>query len=301
MTKLQPALNKTRVCICCACLLTLLLAGCGNSAFKAGKPALLPKDAGQIVIQLFESPGNIYPSLNGTPTWTLYHDGTLIYQRPFDRSPTLLQAKLQPSEIQHILDVVVTQDAFFRENKTLYGTINPDSGYWLLTVNASVQQKTVYLSPEEDAPPSDQHLFAILHFLLSYQPVSAHPYAAPGVALLVIAEQDTSRPSTRWPYSDISLAQVAAEECPIFYANLRGHCSRTGASGIFPIYGQRGTDLLNGRQSQQIWETGQRWRGYLLVIWPLLPDNLVAQSDGKQWVQTTGFNGGRWLLLDGTQ
>jgi hypothetical protein len=50
---------------------------------------------------------------------------------------------------------------------------------------------------------------------------------------------------------------------------------------------------------QQIWSMSQGNQTYVILAWPLLPENLVVQADGKQWVETFGMNGGRWPLLAG--
>jgi hypothetical protein len=180
-----------------------------------------------------------------TPDWELYGDGTLLYQpQPFSRDPLLLQAELARADIASILEVVVTQHAFFTDPKRCYGQSNPDEGYWVLTVTVKKQSKTVWLGEEENVPPEDQHMFAILHFLQSYQPTAAHPYAAPGAILLV--QPDTgSFPAVAWPYPDIALQQVAAQECRIFHPYEQRACPATSAStGLFPLYGARGAELF---------------------------------------------------------
>lgn len=101
-----------------------------------------------------------------------------------------------------------------------------------------------------------------------------------------------------WPYPNISLQQVAAQECPLLAG--QGACAATSApSGYFPIYGKRGAALLNMVASGKLSLANQEGESYVVLAWPLLPDNLVVQPDGKQWVETFGWNGGRWPLLPG--
>ena len=299
MNFLLFALKKRSTVLMLASLaLDFLLIGCGNPAGATGGPLSYTPGAGQVLIRLIEAPGNIAPSLNALPAWELYGDGTLLYQAQGTSSDKLLQAQLQPADIAHILDMVVNQDAFFADPKSLYGRMIPDGGHLVLTVHANKQQKTVSLFDEEGAPSEDQHMFAILHFLQSYQPPSAHPYAAPGAVVLVRSYSWSTTSVVLWPYPDISLHQVAAQECPILAG--QGACSATSdPTGYFPIYGKRGAALLNLVESGKLSLASQEGETYVVLAWPLLPDNLVVQPDGKQWVETVGWNGGRWPLLPG--
>jgi hypothetical protein len=166
---------------------------------------------------------------------------------------------------------------------------------------ASKQQKTVSLFEEAGAPSEDQHMFAILHFLQSYHPTSGQPYAAPGAVVLVRPYPGATTHVAQWPYADILLQQVATQECQTLYPNSQGSCPTiSDPIGYFPIYGKRGADLLRLLTQQQIWYMSQESQTYAIWAWPLLPENLVVQSDGKQWVETEGMNGGRWPLLPGT-
>lgn len=285
-----------------------LLTACGSVTATGGgggnpTPPPYKQGAGQILIRLIDAPGNIFPSANAIPEWELYGDGTLLYQSQPGRSGTLLQAQLQPTDVAHIMDVVVNQDSFFADNKSSYGHLIPDAGATSLTVNTTKQQKTVSLFGEQGAPPSDQHMFSILHYLQSYRPASSHPYTAPGAVVLVRSYSASATPATQqWPYPDISLSQVAAQECQALYNGQgAGNCSAaSGSGGYFPIYGKRGTDLLNMLKGSQLVPMSQGNQAYVVLAWPLLPENMVVQADGKQWVQTEGMNGGRWPLLPGT-
>ncbi|HEY7416223.1 MAG TPA: hypothetical protein VH593_13600 [Ktedonobacteraceae bacterium] len=299
----QLSLNKRLAALFLPSLaFVFLFVGCGSVAGTGGSPTPVPykQGSGQVLIRLINAPGNIFPSIRPTPTWELYGDGTLLYQSQDASSGTLLQSQLQPADVAHIMDVVVNQDSFFADQKTSYGKPIPDVGETDLTVNTTKQQKTVTLFKEAGAPPSDQHMFSILHFLQSYRPASSHPYTAPGAVVLVRQNSGGAMTATQWPYPDISLSQVANQECETLNNGQGGACPVTsGSGGYFPIYGKRGTDLLNMLKGSQAMLASQGNQTYTVLAWPLLPENMV-QTDGKQWVQTEGMNGGRWPLLPGT-
>lgn len=297
----QPSLKKRiTFLISVSFALVFLFTGCGSLTGATDTPISYTQGTGQVIIRLINAPGNIFPSLNAIPTWELYGDGTLLYQSQTANSNTILQAQLQTTDLAQILDVVVNQDIFFADKKSLYGKLTPDVGKLILTVNTNKQQKTVSLFNEVGAPPQDQHMFSVLHFLQSYQPSSSHPYAVPGAIVLVRSYPGAPLPVAQWPYPDISLQQVAVQECRTFFPNGQGSCAATSdLTGYFPIYGKRGTDLLHMLKSQQIWTMSQGNQIYAILAWPLLPENLVVQADGKQWVETFGMNGGRWPLLAG--
>lgn len=279
-------------------LLVLWLAGCGGQRNTTVTPVPYTSGTGQVIIRLLDAPGNIFPSLRATPTWELYGDGTLLYQSP---SGTLLQAQLQPSEISHILDVVVRQDTFFADKKNSYGKAVADVGQRVLTLHADHQQKTVSLYAEKGASSEDQHIFDALHFLQSYQPGSSQPYRSQGVIVLTRPLSNQGMSAQQWPYTDISLKQIALQECKTLYPNSQSSCmSTTDASGYYPIYGKRGTDLLDIFKGQQRLSLLQEYQMYEVMVWPLLPDNLILGEAGKQWVETVGMNGGRWPLLTGS-
>lgn len=301
------SMNKSLIALLLSLAFVFLFVGCGSvtgtgSGGGSPTPTLYKQGAGQILIRLLHAPGNIFPSICAIPDWELYGDGTLLYQSQDPRLGILAQAQLQPTDVAHILDVVVNQDAFFADNKNFYGKPMADLGETDLTVNTTKQQKTVSLYGGVPASPADQHMFSILHFLESYRPASSHPYVAPGVVVLVRPYSSGETSVAQWPYPDISLSQIAVEECQTFYNSQASSCTATsGSSGYFPIYGKRGDDLLKSGMlaSSQALEMSQGNQTYMVLAWPLLPENMVVQADGKQWVQTEGMNGGRWPLLPG--
>lgn len=291
----------TLACFCAGCASrTGTTGGPVTATPEAGAPVSYTPGAGQVLIRLIDAPGNIFPSLRAVPMWELYGDGTLLYQTPSASSGTLLQAQLQPSEVAHILDIVVNRDTFFATKKSLYGKLMPDGGELVLTVNTNKQQKTVSLYGEQGAPAEDQHMFAIVHFLQSYRPVSSHPYIAPGAIVLARPYSSATTPVDQWPYPDLSLRQIASQECKTFFPGGQGSCATGSApTGYFPIYGKRGTDLLARFAGQPNLVMSQNNQNYVILVWPLLPENLLVQPDGKRWVETEGMNGGRWQLLPG--
>src|SRR5262249_28460091 len=104
-----------------------------------------------------------------------------------------------------------------------------------------------------------------------------------------------------WPYPNIALQQVAAQECGIFDPYGQGSCPMTSAStGFFPLYGARGTELLQLFMRQRIQWMSQDGRNYVVMAWQLLPEHRL-RPDGKAWVDTEGLQGGRWPLLAGAQ
>jgi hypothetical protein len=116
-----------------------------------------------------------------SPMWTLYGNGTLIFRT--DPDDTLWRAQLSPSEMQHVLDVIINQDTFFGSTAQRYGsmTTERDDDELLIIVNAHGQQKEVALVSE----PTNQvaidlqttHVFAIEQFLLDYHPLQSVLYA----------------------------------------------------------------------------------------------------------------------------
>jgi len=143
-------------------------------------------------------------------------------------------------------------------------------------------------------------MFSILHFLQTYQPPSSHSYAAPGAVVLIRLYLAVNFPVMQWPYPDISLQQVAVQECQTLYNSQGDSCAVTNDfSGYFPIYGKRGTDLLPLLTGSQTGAMNQGDQTYAVLARPLLPENLLVQADGKQWTETFGMNGGKWPLLVG--
>jgi len=128
-----------------------------------------------ILVQLAELPEHQGAQMHAVPMWTLYGDGTLIFRT--DPGDTLWRTHLSPSEIQHILDVIINQDTFFDSIAQRYGRMTPerDDDDLLLIVDANAQQKEVALVSE----PTNQlaidlqttHVFAIEQFLLDYHPL----------------------------------------------------------------------------------------------------------------------------------
>ena len=281
-------------------LLLLALSGCGAiDAQGSGGSSSIPyiNKQGVILIQLFNEPGFVYPPINAVPTWTLYGDGTLIIRSSADN--LLQQTHLSPPEVQQLLDVVVRQDSFFSSTRPSYGVAAPDAGATLLTVNAQKQSKTVRLLREPPAGrPVDsetQHVFAIENYLLHYQPKQLQPYVPIGVALLALPSSLRNRPLA-WPYNDISLSQVAAQECG--YLTQQTPCTQQ-TSGMFPVYGQRSQDMLARWPASRPVSFAQNNVNYTIIVWPLLPDALVKQPDGTQGILLTGANAGRKPLVSG--
>jgi hypothetical protein len=117
-------------------------------------------------------------------------------------------------------------------------------------------------------------------------PVFPNPGAASNVA--------------EWPYTDISLKQIAAQECAIFPYRGEGPGAASD-SGIVSLYAAHGTGLMELLKRQHIRYMSEQGATYRILAWPLLPEHLVIQPGGKQWVDAAGYNGGRWPLLPGTR
>jgi hypothetical protein len=281
-------------------LLSLSLIGC--AAFKSGGTTTgsttgtvvsSDTEAGHVIVQLFSSPGFIYPPINGVPDWTLYGNGTLIFKSAAGAG--LVQAQLSPDEVQHILDVIVNQNAFFASTQQFYGRIIPDTGSLLLSVSANGQEKEVRLGlePASSSDQQTQHVFAIKHFLLNYHPTTVQPYTAPGAVLLVLAGQGSSAGTPSWPYAGISLAQVAAQECSFLRFGTNSTCSpqTDNNSGLFPIYGKRGQELLQQWQSGLYTQVSQSGKSYQIIVWPLMPDALTPREPSARGVRASGMSG----------
>ncbi|OLC62352.1 MAG: hypothetical protein AUH89_01325 [Ktedonobacter sp. 13_1_40CM_4_52_4] len=135
-----------------------------------------------ILVQLAKLPEHPGAQMRPEPMWTLYGDGTLIFQT--DLSDNLWRAQLSPGAIQHILDVIINQNTFFDSTAQRYGRMTPerDDGELLLIVDAYGQQKEVVLVSE----PTNQvaidiqatHVSAIEQFLLDYHPLHTVLYAS---------------------------------------------------------------------------------------------------------------------------
>lgn len=139
------------------------------------------KAPGYILVQLAAPSGRPGAGRHIVPEWTLYGDGTLIFQT--DPSDTLWRAQLSPGDIQHILEVIVTENKFFAATEQRYTTTIPgsdDEDELLLTVDANGQQKQVTLVSEPTTRGADiqtTHVFAIQQFLLAYHPLHSVFYA----------------------------------------------------------------------------------------------------------------------------
>jgi hypothetical protein len=299
--------SNLQLCLPGLILLLLTFAGCGlfgtgstpPTGATAGPAIAFDKQQGHILIQLFRVPGFVYPPINGVPDWTLYGDGTLIFKATTSNNSSLQQARLSANEIQHILDVVVRENSFFASNQTSYGHKLPDTGSLQLTVNANGQHKTVNLSIESENTTDEQtqHVFAIKNFLLSYHPASAQAYSPPGVALLVIPQRAGN--ALAWPYNDIQLAQIATQECPYLPFGGREPCANNAPTGLYPVYGQRGLELLQRWPPGSSGSVSQNGQIYQVMIWPLMPDALASQGKNSAGVHVVGTNGGTWPLLAG--
>jgi hypothetical protein len=291
-------------------LLTFLLVGCGTNSPTttttggSGSSISYNKGAGHILVQLFRTPGFIFPPISGVPDWTLYGDGTLIMKSNTGTGPgsQLLVAHLSTSEVQHILDVIVNQNAFFASTQNSYGHIVADTGSLLLTVDANGQHKEVRLfaEPTSSTDEQTQHVFATRHFLLSYTPASTQPYVPSGVVLLVAQERTGSTGGWLWTDNDIVLAQVATQECTYLHFGANACSPATnGKSGVFPVYGNRGVQMWQKWQSSSYVRVSQHGQSYQVTVWPLLPDAQSPRSDGSLGVMVQGSQGGIWPLLTG--
>jgi hypothetical protein len=274
-------------------LFLLLLAACDSGSNNAsGTPTPNPL-AGQILVQLFPTAGFISPRVNGVPEWTLYGDGTLLFQSTGETF-TLMQAHLSRADAQHILDVVTNQYQFFASTQTLYGQGNPDVGPVLLYVHANGQQKTVGIAGREGAQPDQQtqNIFAIQDFLLQQEPANAIPYDPPAIALLVLPSDQPS--DVAWPFDDISLAQIADQECPLVTPD--NQCTTTSQNAaIKMISGSRAKSILGGSGFTQFMT--QNGKAYRIIPWPLLPDALhPAPGSAAMITVTVGSQLTQWPL-----
>ncbi len=139
------------------------------------------KTSGQVLVQLAKLPKHSETVTYAEPKWTLYRDGTLIFQTdPDDNSR---RAQLSPGEIQHILDVIINQDKFFNNTERSFAsnTSEGNDDELLLTVDANDQRKEIVLvnEPMKRMAIDSQttHVFAIEQFLLDYHPSHSILYA----------------------------------------------------------------------------------------------------------------------------
>lgn len=159
-------------------LLALLFLIISGNVAPSTRSISYPTRPGQVLVQLAELPEHSEDETRTTPEWTLYSDGTLLFQA--DSHDDLWRAHLSSEAIQHIMDVIVNRDQFFSSSTQLYGNRSNDDQQ-RLTVDANGQQKAVTLTsaPGMNSTNNIQttHVFAIEHFLLTYHPTSAVWYA----------------------------------------------------------------------------------------------------------------------------
>ncbi len=275
------------------------LAACGavganGSATSQANSAV----AGRIVIQLFDAPGFIYPTVNGVPEWTLYGDGTLIVQQnpSTPGQSAFVSAHLTSAQVTHILDVVINQRHFFASAQPSYGRRNPDAGLTLLYVSSGGQQKMVSVGGDAGgADAQTQNVFAILQYLRGYAPTGAQPYTPAGVALLAIAQGQASASETAWPVNGVSLATVASSECTLLGATV---CiAKAKQTGVSAVTGASGLRLLQLSTSRGTFAQGGE--SYNVVVWPLMPDALHPQPGASAAVRVAEASGDlvSWPLL----
>ena len=285
-------------------LLALTLLGCyaqkiGNtsSAEAAVTPISPHQETSHILVQLFQAPGFLYPSINGVPEWTLYADGLLIFKS--SNSFDLVQAHLSPDRVRSILNVIIHQNTFFASVQPSYGRPLPDVGSLLLSVDSNGQYKQVRLYGKPGASMDEQtrHIFAIRDFLLHYHPAKISPYTPPGIALLALPQEGNTTGVLTWPYKDISLARIAILECRFFPSNVSSCPSDVKSrAGIVGILGQRGLALLQRAHTTFYTLVQEQGKTYRLIIWPLLPDALYLRKNAAPSIEIQGSNSGTWPL-----
>ncbi len=100
-----------------------------------------------ILVQLAKLPEHPGAQMHTVLMWTLYGDGTLIFRT--DPGDNLWRAQLSPSEIQHILDVIINQDTFFDSTAQRYGNMTPerDDNELLLIVSQPIGLPSISRQP----------------------------------------------------------------------------------------------------------------------------------------------------------
>ncbi|MBA2394427.1 MAG: hypothetical protein H0V70_16990 [Ktedonobacteraceae bacterium] len=301
MHKRPHLLNSIALAVMLTLMGGYLLKTSHTSALETAATHTSQPKADHIIVQLFQVPGFIYPSINGVPEWTLYDDGLLFFKPA--NGLDLVQAHLSPANINAILNVVINQNAFFASTKDTYGRLIPDAGSLLLsvTINGHHKQVTLYGKPDTALDEQTRHVFAIRDFLLNYHPATTRPYTPPGVALLVIPQDGNATGVPMWPYKDISLAQTAALECPFLPFGTR-NCSSNSKdkAGIVPVFGSRGQALLLRAHDNAYARMKEQGKIYRLIIWPLLPDAFYPHNNGTFGIAVEGVNSGIWPLLSRT-
>jgi hypothetical protein len=289
----RPRLPTVAVLLCGAAL-ALPLAACGGTSTVASTVSY-DNTPGHILVQLFPTPGFIFPAVNAVPAWTLYGDGTVVYtpqEGPPGAPGQLLTAHLAPDAVEHILDVVVKQYAFFSSARTLYGRLAPDAGRTLLTVDAAGQHKQVSLGSGPGPSPDQQanNIFAIQQFLSSYQPASPASYNAPGVALLVYSKHAplaSDQSVAPWPYPDISLEQAYTLSCAYLHAQNPCPTPPSGQPEARAVYGAHAPAILSliGERGRAVSQAGEV---YQVLAFPLLPDALHPAAGTTAGVLVNG-------------
>jgi hypothetical protein len=296
-----PRRASPRAALLVACALGL--AACGATPVQGGNGTPTPSygtGAGHILIQLYSTPGFIYPPIVGIPEWTLYGDGTLLARNLPGQTAAapsgLVVAHLSADQVTHILDVVVNQYAFFASTRDAYGRPVPDVGATRFTVSVDGKSKTVSLLPQSDPSPDQQtaNVFAAAKFVRNYKPASAAPYQPQGVGLLVFkagAVGSTVPAPQAWPFSDVSLATAYAYNCSYLHTGTSCPVAPGGSPGLTAVYGARSADILTFLAGTST--AAQNGAIYRVLAYPLLPDSLhpdtgapglrVMFSSGEQW------------------
>ncbi len=302
-------LSRRRLQLSSIVVIVLALTLLGSYLQKASSPSSVEaatagtspyQEASHIIVQLFQVPGFIYPSINGVPEWTLYEDGLLVFKA--GNSSDLVQAHLSPANIRSILDVILHQNNFFASTKDAYGRIIPDVGSLLLSVDANGQHKQVSIfgRPTTQVDEQTRHIFAIKDFLSNYQPRATQAYAPPGVALIAIPQNGDSTNVPNWSHKEISLAQTAAQECPFLSPGSNTCPSLHGnKAGILAILGTRGLTLLHETHDVSYTLVKEQGKTYRLLIWSLLPDAFYPHKNGAPAIEVQGASKGTWPLVLG--
>ena len=109
------------------------------------------------------------------------------------------------------------------------------------------------------------------------------------IALLVLPDDQPSQ--VAWPFDDISLAQIADQECTLLTPEAQ--CPAKANPAIKMISGSRAKAILGGSGFNRTMT--QNGKAYRIISWPLLPDALhptpgaapmitvTVGSELKQW------------------
>ena len=283
----QPRARRAPALVIAAAL-ALSLAACGLTSTGGGTsggptPTATPgynAAPGHILVQLFPTPGLLYPPILGIPTWTLYGDGTLVYlaSSPSATNPTgMAEAQLSTAQVAQILDTVVNQNAFFSSSRSNYGKGVPDVGETIIVVDVAGRHKQVTASLQEGSSPDQEtkNIFAILQYLKTYQVTGAVPYPIHGVALLAFQGGHTGTQTARpWPFTDVDLGGAFAASCTYLPSGTPCPAAPGGQSGLHAVYGTEATNILLFAGSGSSSAVTQNGTLYGLIAYPLLPDSL---------------------------